>query len=609
MSQNGGDTDLEGMSHGERMFVLKDDPQRYEELWTSNESERQYFEQMTRQAARLLAFSEWVDFLDPFFKQADPEIQHIFENDLARHAKNMILGTGQRGSNFPVGTLSELQAQMDAYEGIGLDVPSVDRIVETTLEHAYDQFDSPLFIVGLCDTLLTEVPNQPSTNQASTGKVDGEMTVDEITSLEHALNYLARARCTARIQVATEPADQIDSFYNEFVQSTLCPTIGGMPVKDVSSAEELLNAADQHPYADDQRLRLCQAALYCSECPPETLFTVLFLTGRNALEDFRHGRNPSRGEMLLAERQLNAIRNTNAPPLEDPEKWSHYVKSAAHVITAIERSSGAFESDRESRPEQVQYQAAFSYLKGAEEIEPVDPERAIKYRSKAFRAAAAADNEPETNVILHECALGWLLRDLTDCGSDLKETIKDTISFHEFARDRAKLHRAYADRDFEDVQRHYNNAMESLDAAPQTYIDTTSLEYRHDVAQARIIELDGEFEQARRAYRIIESDGDHITNRSELCVIKQAVVDGDLPHASEHLEEQFGNPNIVEAALRALNGDDPGETSTNDPYGIALAAVDLERARALAWCLRFVHEGEILDNPFREVIQEHFLQL
>jgi hypothetical protein len=151
--------------------------------------------------------------------------------------------------------------------------------------------------------------------------------------------------------------------------------------------------------------------------------------------------------------------------------------------------------------------------------------------------------------------------------------------------------------------------MESLDATPQTYINTTSLKYRHDVAQARIIELDGEFEQAQQAYKIIDSDGDHVTNRSELCVIKQAVVEGDLPHAFEHLEERFENPKIVEAALRALNGDDPGETSTNDPYGIALAAVDLERARSLAWCLRFVYEGEILDKSFREVIQEQLLQL
>lgn len=596
----------ESMTHAERAFALLQNPHRFRDLQHEDESDKMYFLNLSRKAANEMSFDEWVNFLDVFFDHADDAAKIDFEGDLARHAKNMVLGTGARGSNFRVESLANLAKKMEAYSSAGLEVPNLDQIVVVILEHTYDREDDPVFIRGVCETLLSTVPDDGSQFLTEGNDVE-DGSLDSWSPLEKAVDLLTRASVTARLQLSDSSSDALPDVADEYVEKTFSPTINGTPAEEATGTEHI-HESKNLPYEDINKARRCAAALH-ADGDPMVLVSYLYLTGQNIVETYRHGGSLSRGQMLLAEHQLNAISGFNAPPTEPKEEWPNYVRSYTALSIAIERTGGSFTSDRENRPERADIEAAEAYTEAAEAIHPVNPERGIKYWSKAFRSTAGMENDPGTNIALHESALAYFLRLMKTADGGVREVLEETINFHRFALARSKALQAYVRRDPETFRTEYHEAMDLLDDVPQSDLDISDLDYRIDVMRAREYELESEFDQAVEAYRLVDATNDGLKNRRHLCRVKQAVAEDNYELAREHLRRHFTEPQLLEAVITTLSGGTPSPIDTDDPLNVPLAAVDTATATALAWSIRIARVSEDLPDAYAEAIRERFYKL
>lgn len=519
----------------------------------------------------------------------------------------MVLGTGIRGSNFRADHLAGLAKNLEAYEEIGLDVPDLDYCILVTLEHVYDRQDDALNVYGVSHQLLRSVPEVDAHEASFSKKELTESRFDDWSTAQHAIDLLVRANITAQITRDKDPSANPDKYVHQYIEQAPPPTIDGRTPSDFGEPELHLQQAARLPFADHEKAIRYAAAMHAGG-DAAAMSGYLYLTARNVVEAYRHGLKLTRGELLLASRQLEHLVHLPPPPFVSAGEWEPYVRTYSALADAIENIGGRFVSGREHKPGQTNLEAALSYADAAQWISEVNEERAIKHWSKAFRSMASKD-DLSLSIHLHEAALGFFLRLKSDADRNLYEVLDDTVAFHEFGLARAKALDAYERRAFDEFWDHYNEVERHVEDIPQDEFDIGDLHYRADVIRARDLELDEKFQEAIEAYRLVQSDNVGIQNRISFCEIKAALSEANHALANELTEEAFSDSNFVQASVGVITGTSPHWVELDEEQSIPLAAVDRDAAQSATILTRFVQNNPIPNESYRETVREQLFNI
>ena len=343
------------------------------------------------------------------------------------------------------------------YQELGVESVSPQAVVFTLLEHTFDS-DEYSNLSQLLDSLLRSYPDESETT-----------------------NPLVRARFVTATETLKPDVAVLDHHLDLFFSDVVDPR-----TDDDRTAEELLEAADDRKYADPEKTQLICASL-SREYNTEAFRKFLYLNAADVVERYRHKdrRDPWRGELQLAIRQFNCLLNLFGEELSS-ERHAR-VNSYISVALGELRSGNRWRSQKDYNklPEPNFMKAAEHYLTAAEEIEPVDSARYLKYLSKSFRHQATGIQRREygphqgwgASQRLHSTAVEVItdvVKDDEDDG-ELQNTAVGLIASHKFLGHEAAAVAAFERGEPGRIPVYVTEARDHKDAVP-TVVNTDLLE-------------------------------------------------------------------------------------------------------------------------------------
>jgi len=598
----GPDTDPERLTHGERASRLVADPERFDALRRDGEDLEDYYSKVVGAAPNAVdGFYQYVQLLGLFLERDRGRIRGWVEKDVGRTVKNMVLRDSTTGRAFPVRTLSDVVARHEAYEAVGVETPGLVKQVDIVLEHVYDDDDASRFVHGITDGLLAETPD---------GGADRDRAVE----------VLAQARAVAALQNRDAPSASLERVAGTFVDATE-PRLDLEAARTPATAAACLDEAHRLAFADDRKLDLAQTAVHRDPGEPDTLLTYLYLSARDVIEDYRHGREHDRGRLLLAATTFEALDDQSAP--ERYDDWDAWTRSYAELARATIAAAGRHASERDAQvsPDPKFRAAAYHYYAASDALAGVHDVRADKYLSKAFRHAALGAEHYRTGIALSEAAIDTFLTRLQaveadtaaatrtaggDLDAESRETaLRDAVHVHRFRKAQSQVLDAYDRGDVTTVIDAAEECDDLLDSLPQRTVNTAVHRYRARVAEARRTELDGEFGDARQLYSFVERPRREVETRVELCRVKELLADGDTKAARERLRDAFEDTPLLRGALAVVDGEGP-TWSIPSSVDLDLALADPADAEALALLVRFYGNTD-RDDHLETLVRDQFL--
>ncbi len=599
----GSKTDPDRLTHGERASELVADPEQFDALRRDGESLEDYYSKVVGAAPNAVdGFYQYVQLLGLFLERDEGRIRGWIEKDVGRTVKNMLLRDSTTGRAFPVRTLSDVVARHEAYEAVGIETPGLVKQVDIMLEHVYDDDEAGRFVHGIADGLLEEVP-------------DGDGA-----DLDRAVEVLAGARAVAALQNRDAPSASLERVARAFADDTE-PRLDLEAARTPATAVECLDEAHRLAFADDRKLDLAQTAVHRDPSEPDALLTYLYLSARDVIEDYRHGREHDRGRLLLAAEAFEALSGQPAP--ERYDDWDAWTRSYAELARATIAAAGRHASERDEQisPDPKFRAAAYHYYAASDALVGVHDVRADKYLSKAFRHAALGAEHYRTGVALSDAAIDTFLTRLQaveddaaaatrtadgDLDAESRETaLRDAVHVHRFRKAQSQVLDAYERGDVDRVLAAAEDCDDLLDALPQRTVNTAVHRYRARVAEARRTELDGEYGDARQLYSFVERPRREVETRIELCRVKELLADGQVGAARERLRESFDDVPLLRGALAVVDGEEP-TWSIPSSVDLELALADPADAEALALLVRFYSNTD-RDDHLAALVRDQFL--
>ena len=539
------------MNPAEQAAALVEDPTLYETYARGYSDEVSFYSALRGDAQHSLSFEEYVELRRVFLDRGPAEaIRRRLEDRLDRSLKNMVLGDSPRGRAYAVHSLADLEARRQRFATLDIEVPSLQTVAQTTLEHLYDAVEAPTERRETLSALLTAVPS------------------DRRTAVEH----VARAHLSEVVLASDTPDRRLRTALDSYVDAAPAPT----PPDGVGpDAADYAAAAEERAFADPAKRRLYEAALH--ESPTvERLGQYLYLTAADAVEAYRHGdQDVTRTDFVLARRHLRLLRTTD---LADriPTRTA-YVDSYFHLARAIEAGGGRWLSTRAGRPPAEWQTVAERYARAATAVHPVSTVRFVKYLSKAFRHAAHALDAWESRYWLHGNARRLFERldpEGPETTGDVDAALAGTLQTHRCRECEARAHVALAEPDYEEVQWAAARARSAAAKAPQDSLRLRNLDAIEQLAAARQAERRGEFDAALATYESIDTDDDAfqvgVRSHRRLCELKALLEDGADERALSRAHEWFGQQSAIVAATEAACGllpaADPGDLTVSDQF-------------------------------------------
>lgn len=527
------------------------------------DNERDCFDTLRNAAKTSLdSFDEYLAFYNTCLKTDSTGIVETFvEDNASRMLKNMVLRDSQAGRRYHITTAAELHHRIEAFQSIGVEHVSPRSVVFTIFEHLVDAKDDPERIYELVDTLFTETPNSPT----------------------ETIELLAQVRFTAAMQTFGSDMVVLNSHIERFFAD-----IPDRRQDDDRSAEDILEAALNTPYADPEKVELQRTGLARLEQPDlDVLADYLYLNGRDIVERYRHKsrENPWRGELQLASWQLQTLVNCFEDRMSD-ERVSR-AKSYQKLASGELQSSRQWQSQRDprQRPDPNFMGAASDFISAAEYIKPIDANRYVKYMSRGFRSQAVAVRQPdrgwgpargwEASRQLHKTAIGVLIQICSEFEEDetLQETVSAGIASHKFRENQAAGVAAFEYGDLDHMREHIVEAWDHINWVP-TDVNEDLLYTLDELAEAVRLEDAREFDAALRCYRNVSSPHFNLREREALVEIKQKLVSGSEGAALKKADDVFGSGSPVLTAIQVVADRSSSSPSIKPPVMENLSGVD-----------------------------------
>ncbi|MFC6906819.1 hypothetical protein [Halalkalicoccus tibetensis] len=552
-----------------------------------------------RNAAKtsLDSFDDYLAFYNTCLKtDSTGTVETFVEDNASRMLKNMVLRDSQAGRRYHITTAAELNHRIEAFQSINVEHVSPRSVVFTILEHLVDAKDDPERIYELVDALFTETPDLPT----------------ETIELLAQIRFAAAMQSFGSDMVVLNP--HIERFFTD------------MPDRrqdDDRSADDILEAAVNTPYADPEKVGLQQTGLARLEQPDlDVVADYLYLNGRDIVERYRHKsrENPWRGELQLASWQLQTLVNCFEDRMSDERVLR--AKSYQKLASGELQSSRQWQSQRDprQRPDPNFMGAARDFISAAEYIKPIDANRYVKYMSRAFRSQAVAVRQPdrgwgpargwESSRQLHETAIGVLCQLDSEFEEDktLQETILLALSSHKFRGNQAAAVAAFEYGDLDRMQDHIVETRDHLDRM-STDVNEDLLYTLDELAEAIRLEDAREFDAALRCYRNVSSPHFSLRKREALVEIKQKLVSGSEDAALKKADDVFGSGSPVLTAVQVVAGRSGSSPSIKPPVMENLSGVDPNTLWRFATFAHLVSSTEGSDMAISAEMRELLLDL
>ncbi|PSQ16018.1 hypothetical protein BRD02_05540 [Halobacteriales archaeon QS_8_69_73] len=579
----------------EQAAALVADPELYERFAADYDDEVGFYSALRGNAQRSLSFEEYVELRRVFLDRGPTAaVRRRLEERLDRSLKNMILGDSPRGRAYSVSTLRELAGRRRRFGTLEVTVPTLLSVVKTTVEHLYDEVETP---VGTRETLADLLSAVPSGEYA-------------------AVEYVARAWLTEVTLAAGTPTERLSAAAATYAETVPTPD---PPVDGERSAPGYLAAAAERSFVDPEKRRLHEAAVH--DAPSvETICGYLYLTATRDVEAYRHGDDDvTRAEFILARRHLQLLCDV-APYAGDPERAA-YVESYLHLARAIEAGGGRWLSTRAGRPEPAWWTVADEYARAATAVRSVDAARFVKYLSKAVRHAAHAVDEPASRRRLHVAARRLFERlepaTMAPTGraspEEIESAVAGTIRTHRCREHETRARLAFEAADYGTVRRAAEAARAEAAAAPQGSLQLRELDAIETVAAARRAERRGDFETALERYDAVATDDDSlrvgVACHRQLCRVKRLVIAGRHEEALAKAHEWFDSGSTIVLATEASCGLVPDIGDGTAGVSEQFLSVDAGVVSALPPLVRLAGTGGAVVEAVRRQIEECLVAL
>ncbi len=579
----------------EQAAALVADPDLYERFAADYDDEVSFYSALRGSAQRSLSFEEYVELRQVFLDRGPTEaVRQRLEERLGRSLKNMALGNSLRGRAYSVSTLQELADRRKQFDALEVAVPTLLSVVRTTVEHLYDEVETPAESRETLADLLSVVPA-------------GEYA---------AVEYVARAWLTEVALAAETPTDRLSAAAATYAETVPTPE---PPVDGERSAPGYLAAAAERSFADPEKRRLHEAAVH-DDPSVETVRGYLYLTATRDVEAYRHGDGDvTRADFILARRHLRLLRDA-APYARDSERAA-YVESYFHLARAIEAGGGRWLSTRAGRPEPAWRTVADEYARAAAAVRSVDAARFVKYLSKAVRHAAHAVDDPASRRRLHVAARRLFERldpatmapTQRASPEEIDSAVAGTLHTHRCREHEARARLAFEAADYGTVRRAAEAARAEAAAAPQGSLQLRELGTLETVAAARRAERRGDFETALDRYDAVTTDDDvlrvGVACHRQLCRVKRLVVAGRHDEALARVHEWFDPGSAVVLATEASCGLVPDGGEGVAGVSGQFLSVDAEVASALPLLVRLAGGGGAVADAVRRQVEECLVAL
>ncbi len=591
-------TDSRSPAHQAAALVA--DPDRYEGFAAAYDDELSFYGELRSNAQKSLeTFDDYLELRRIFLARGPTEpIRDRIEDRLDRSLKNMVLGTSARGRAYPVETVTELADRLAAFASLGVDTPSLETVIKTTVEYCYDDTDDPVGRHTVFDRLLADTPSETT------------------TGTHDAIEFLARARFAERLVETANPDDVFDDAVRAYLAAVDDPAPG-----DDRSAEVCLTAADDRAFADEKKRALHELAVHRGDAR-ETLPGYLYLAATSAVEAYRHGEPTTRADLLVAHRSLRCLDRLS---VGRSDQRAAYGAAYTHVARAIEQGGGRWETNRAGTPSPSWGTVVREYAAAAAEVRCADTLRFIKYLSKSFRHAAHVVDDRPTRIRVHRVAVN--LFDRIDQSAiapssvqvptpEFKTVREGTVATHRCRLQTALAHRRLEAHEYDAASAAATRAREAAANAPQASLGTEPLTSVTTLADARRAELAGEFETALTTYEeLAELSGDNaitgdVDANTVLCRVKRHLCRGDDREALRTARRAFDADNPVTAGVATVAGVVPDEdrlvsqSSLTDQF----ASIDETAVKTLLALARLSAGGgvpaELVRDPLRELVCE-----
>jgi hypothetical protein len=569
----------------ERAAALVDDPSNYETFAADYSDEVSFYSALRGAAQRSLTFAEYVELRRIFLARGPTDaIRDRLEERLDRSLKNMVLGTSPRGRAYAVTTLHELNDRRLAFTTLDIDIPSLLSVVQTTIEHLYDDVETPATTRETLAELLTAVPAEE----------------------RRAVAYVARAWLTECVLTDDKPDARLESALSTYTETVPTPN----PPGDGQPAEEYHAAAQQYSFADPKKEQLSESALHASPSVGR-LCEYLYLTATNDIEAYRHGQSDvTRADFLLARRQLRLLQTISQ------YSKAGRVDAYLHLAQAIEAGGGRWLTTRARKPQPAWETVAEEYARAAAAIRPVDAVRFVKYLSKAFRHAAHTVDSWGTRYQLHINARrlfervdpGTLATGQDRAVDTVESAIRGTLHTHRCREYEAQAHLAFATPAYEKLHRAAEQARTAAEQAPQEHMQLRELDTISEIASARQAERAGNFDAAIARYDEISTRDDElqvgISCHRQLCELKRAVTRDNHQQALATAHDWFAPKSVIVAAVEASCGLVPETTTEAATVSDQFLSVDTDALSSLVPLIDLTTTGGAVTALVREQIAD-----
>ena len=577
------------ITHAEVAKELVEDTSRYDAFADEYGGDvRLYKKLRSAVPSEIKSFDDYVQFFALFLERGPTqEVKSDLEQTLARGLKNMVLGDSKAGKTYPVHTLAEISERLDRFRSLSntLRLPTEYEVAETIVEHTYDDDAHDRYSYEIFSSLLA----------------------DRDGASPEAVEFVARARLLAGTRRNQPNEAQTRREIARYFESVSDP----LP-DEQRDTDELLDDISSRPISDQEIPALYFAAAYRSR-RPELLYNALYAEGRDVVERYRHRdrRQPSRAELLVAERQLTFV-STGGIADWDTDQQA-YVESYAAVARGIRAAGGRWVSGRDrGRWPAPDFETAIeAYASAATAIRNVDDRRYIKYVSKSIRHVDHAIEDWQCRRELNGYAIVMFadLKQRAEFATDVDSVIDGAIAYHNFRKAVTQAHLAFEHGTMSEVLTAVEEATERRDIIPQEMASHTDLELLAQLASARLTEQDGNLEQAETQYSLIEIRDHRVEARLDLLAIKRALKEGDDATALSNAREHYGEDALVTAAVSGATNTEFSADAWLNETSISLPAVNEDAASVIPALLLLYSKAPPIRESLQPLLRQAVLEL
>lgn len=451
-------------SDRQRAVHLVATPSNYNRIISEYDSETDAYSALTSAASQTFSKHSEVIELHRIFIENNTQIEQWLTRDLARTIKNKVLADTDADSQFPVGTLQEVVDRLDAYEEIGIDVPTVSEQVETIIEAIYDADWGNAH--AIIDRLLDDIPDGYANSMP--------------------VYFLARTRAALALHPMTSPGH--DGFTESPViiesrrfKATTAPPEMSAP----NTPTECFERAELLPYESDRKRKMFTLAIHKDPSESTALAEYLYLSAKNTVEKYRHrDPNPSRGHLAVAQLQFDLIAHKSLSETSDGDRIP-WAESYYHISHGMMYSSARYESTRVNAPEMEFLEAADAYKRAAAAIASVNTRRQLKYLSKSYRHQANATRDIHRFGQIHQAAKQEFFELYEEDVLDGYGTVaQQLIRYHHYRELEMRIYNAFCKGSYGYVNTLYIDYHELANTIPKITNKSSVVELCYSLAQA-----------------------------------------------------------------------------------------------------------------------------